>query len=160
MPLEPRFIVDTMLGNLARWLRILGYDTLYSNRYKDYKILEIAANDHRVIVTRDRGLFISAKKRDLEAVLIESEEIEDMLRILRKRYGIRLEIDPDDTRCPICNYPLKRTTSLIEVSGKVSSEILSRYREFWICYKCGKVYWRGSHWSNIEKTLEKARSIE
>ncbi|MGC9009740.1 MAG: Mut7-C RNAse domain-containing protein [Sulfolobales archaeon] len=160
MPIEPRFVVDTMLGNLARWLRILGYDTLYSNRYSDYRILKISEEDRRVLVTRDRGLFIRAKKNNLEAVLIETESVEEMLRILRKRYNIRLEVDPNDTRCPACNYPLKRTTSLTEVAGKVSSEIASKYREFWVCYRCGKVYWRGNHWKTIEKTLERARSVE
>ena len=160
MPLEPRFVVDTMLGNLARWLRILGYDTIYSNRFSDHRLLKISEEDHRVIVTKDRGLFIRAKKNNLEAVLLETESIEEMLRILRRKYSIRLEIDPEDTRCPVCNYPLRRTTSLTDVAGKVSSEIASKYREFWICNRCGKIYWRGNHWRTIEKTLERARQIQ
>ncbi|NAZ12899.1 MAG: hypothetical protein GU359_01945 [Desulfurococcales archaeon] len=157
MPIEPRFIVDTMLGDLARWLRILGYDTLYSNKYEDWKILKTSENDKRIIVTRDRGLFIKARKKSLDVVLIEGEEIYEMLRELKTLLGIRLEIDPDDTRCPICNTPLRRTTSLNDVIGRVSDNILKKYKEFWICDKCGKVYWRGRHWRSIEKILEKAK---
>ncbi|MEZ0289573.1 MAG: Mut7-C RNAse domain-containing protein [Sulfolobales archaeon] len=159
MPVEPRFIVDTMLGSLARWLRMLGYDTLYDNKFEDWKILRIASEDKRVILTRDRGLYITARKRNLDAVLVDSEDIVEALRYLKKKLDIRLEIDPNDTRCPICNYPLRRTSSLIELASRVPSYIATRYREFWICDKCGRVYWRGRHWKSIERLLSKARSL-
>jgi uncharacterized protein with PIN domain len=153
LPSDPRFIVDTMLGNLARWLRILGYDTIYSPEMEDWAILKIAERDKRILITRDVGLYRRAIKRGLEAVLIDTLKIEEMLRTLITRYNLRREFDENDTRCPKCNNILRRTTSLIEVSSKVEKPIALSYRVFWICSSCGKVYWKGKHWKTIEKIL-------
>ncbi|MEL9929880.1 MAG: Mut7-C RNAse domain-containing protein [Sulfolobales archaeon] len=158
MSLELRFIVDTMLGSLARWLRILGYDSLYDRNYDDWRIIRIASEDRRIIITKDRGLYITARKKGLDAILIEDENIAEALKNLRRRYGIKLEIDPKNTRCPICNNLLRRTSSVIDIAGRVPESVAKNYKEFWICDKCGRVYWRGRHWRSIEKILSQARS--
>jgi len=150
-----RFIADSMLGSLARWLRMLGYDTLYAKNWHDARILEVAEQEGRTVVTRDHGLYVRAVKRGLEAVLVP-EEVEDALAILALRFGLRLEVDPDRSRCPHCNAPLRRATRE-EVSGKVPPRVLERHGEFWVCSGCGQVYWRGGHWRGIEATLAEAR---
>ena len=157
MPPYPRFIVDAMLGHVARWLRLLGYDTEYSRSYEDWRILKIAEEEDRVIVTRDLGLFRRARKRGLRAVYVEEPAIEKVLALLSLKFGIRLSFDKHDTRCPVCNGVLRYTTSLVDVAGKVSEAIAVRYREFWICTRCGKVYWQGRHWRNINQVLEVAK---
>jgi len=157
MPSSPRFVADSMLGHVARWLRLLGYDTLYFRSIKDWKLLKIAEEEDRVLLTRDLGLYRRARKRGIRAFFIEDPSIENVLAMLSAKLGLRLEFDPDDTRCPSCNTPLRRTTSLIDVAGKVSPEIATKYREFWVCPSCGKVYWRGNHWRTIERILEVAR---
>lgn len=153
MPSDPRFVVDTMLGNLARWLRILGYDTLYSPTIEDWAILRIAEKEKRIIVTRDIGLYRRAVRKGLLAVLVSDTEIRSMLEMLSTRCGIKIRFDENDTRCPICNGVLRKTDSLVEVSGKVDPQILSSYKTYWVCNSCGKVYWKGKHWKNIEKIL-------
>lgn len=153
MPSDPRFVVDTMLGNLARWLRILGYDAIYSPKMEDWAILKTAEEEGRIILTRDVGLYRRAIKKGLEAFLIDSSKIEEMLRELARRYNIRTEFNENDTRCPICNTPLRKTSSLTEVSGKVDKKILLSYRSFWVCPSCGKIYWKGKHWKTIENIL-------
>lgn len=153
MPADPRFVVDTMLGNLARWLRILGYDTVYSPTMEDWAILRIAEREKRVLVTRDVGLYRRAIKKGLEAVLIDTVKIEEMLRILARRYRLRTTFDENDTRCPKCNNVLKKTNSPLEVSGKVDENVVISYRVFWVCSSCGKVYWKGRHWRTIEEIL-------
>jgi len=158
MPSHPRFVADSMLGHVARWLRLLGYDTLYFRSIKDWKLLEIASSEDRVLLTRDLGLFRRARKRGIRAFFVEDPAIEKILAQLSARYGVRLEFDPDDTRCTECNTPLKRTTSLAEVSHLVSPYIATKYREFWVCPRCKKVFWRGTHWKSIEKILELAKS--
>ncbi|HIP57344.1 MAG TPA: hypothetical protein EYH02_04670 [Ignisphaera aggregans] len=157
MPDYPRFIVDSMLGHVARWLRLLGYDTLYFRDIEDWKLLKIAEEEDRILLTRDLGLFRRARKRGLRALFIEDPSIERVLALLSARYGIRLEFEKHDTRCPECNAKLRYTTSLVELSGKVSSYIATKYKEFWVCSSCGKVYWQGRHWKSIEKSLEIAR---
>ncbi|RLG85094.1 MAG: hypothetical protein DRO15_07930 [Thermoprotei archaeon] len=170
MPTTPRFIVDAMLGDLARWLRMLGYDTKYNKNYEDWQLIKIAMDEDRILLTRDMSLFRRANTtfrkagRDrLRAFYLEWGDIEDVLAnlaiLLRRKLSIdlRLDIDPLDTRCPICNSPLRYTTSLVEIAGRVPEVIANRYREFWICSGCGKVYWRGKHWITIEEKLKKAK---
>lgn len=152
---RPRFIVDSMLGSLARWLRILGYDTVYAKGWHDARILEVAAEESRVVVTRDHGLYRRALRRGLETVLV-GEDPAEALALLNLRFGIRLEANPDESRCPLCNAPLRRA-SREEVKGRVPPRVYERYTEFWVCTGCGQVYWRGGHWRGIEETLRKAR---
>jgi len=157
MPSSPRFIVDSMLGHAARWLRMLGYDTVYYRNIDDWKLLRMAKNEDRIILTRDLGLFRRARKNGLRALFIEDPSIEKILALLSIRYGIRLEFDENDTRCPECNGILRYTSSIIEVSSKVSKDIVLKYKKFWICQSCGKVYWQGTHWKTIPSILERAQ---
>ncbi|ALL01279.1 hypothetical protein Pyrde_1231 [Pyrodictium delaneyi] len=150
-----RFIVDSMLGSLARWLRMIGCDTLYAKGWHDSRILEEAESARRIIVTRDRGLFNRARKRGLDAVLV-SDNIVEALALISTKYGIPLEVAPDRSRCPVCNSPLRRTAKE-EVKGRVPPRVYEHYDEFWVCSGCGQVYWRGGHWRGIEETLKEAR---
>ena len=136
---------------------MLGYDTLYYRSIKDWKLLEIAQSEDRILLTRDLGLFRRARKRGIRALFIEDPAIEKVLAQLSVRYGVRLEFDKLDTRCPECNTPLRYTTSPSEVPG-INKFIAEKYHEFWICPRCGKVYWQGRHWKSIIQVLEIARS--
>ncbi len=155
---EPAFIVDTMLGNVARWLRMLGYDTLYYRRIEDWRILRIAERDGRIIVTRDRGLHNRARRKGLRSILLEQDDMAERLAYIALLTGIRLYIDLDRSRCPVCNGELVRV-SREAVRGKVPRRVYERYTGFWLCTRCGKVYWMGSHWEGIEETLRLARKI-
>ncbi len=155
---EPRFIVDTMLGRLARWLRILGYDTVYHRRLEDWKILKIASEENRIIITRDTGLHRRALNKGLKSILLEPDDMAERLALIAYLTGIRLYIDLDRTRCPICNTPLLRVSKK-DVKDKVPRKVYELHDDFWICPRCGKVYWMGSHWRMIEKILEDARRI-
>ncbi len=157
MPSSLRFIVDSMLGHVARWLRMLGYDTVYYRDIEDWKLLKMAKNDDRIVVTRDLGLFRRARKHGLRALFIEDSSIEKILATLSVRYNIRLEFDKNDTRCPECNGILKYTSSIIDVSSKINKDIVLKYKEFWVCQTCGKVYWQGTHWRTISSILEMAQ---
>jgi hypothetical protein len=157
MPAHPRFIVDSMLGHVARWLRLLGYDTLYFRDIEDWKLLRIAKEEGRILITRDVSLYRRARKENLEAILVEDPEIDTILAELSRRFGVELEFHKDDTRCPECNTRLIYTTSITDVAHKIGKNIALRYKEFWICPKCGKVYWQGKHWKTINQILESAR---
>ncbi len=155
---EPIFIVDTMLGKVARWLRMLGYDTLYYKRIDDWRILKIAEREGRIIITRDRSLCNRALKRKLKCILIEHDTIEERLAFIAYKVGIRLFIDLDRSRCPVCNGELVRV-SKDKVIDKVPKRVLEKHEDFWVCRRCGKVYWLGMHWRGIEETLRKSRTI-
>ncbi len=153
-----KFIVDSMLGDVARWLRLLGHDTLYSKDYEDWEILRVAEKENRTIVTRDVGLFRRAKKRGINAVYVYPGEIHEMLATIAKYTGIRLVFDPNSTRCPLCNTRLVKITKA-EAISLVPKDVGTRYNTFWKCPKCGKIYWQGTHWRTISFILEKASSL-
>ncbi|MCD6324158.1 MAG: Mut7-C RNAse domain-containing protein [Desulfurococcales archaeon] len=154
-----KFIVDSMLGDVARWLRMLGYDTLYSRRYEDWRVLQIAEKEGRTIITRDRGLFVKARKRGINAVLIYPEgRTERVLAKIAVKTGIKLVFDPSKTRCPYCNVRLERL-SRAEALSLVPPKVAAAYDTFWRCPKCGRIYWKGSHWRTIDEVLKKANDL-
>ncbi len=152
-----RFIVDTMLGDLARWLRILGYDTVYSRIYSDREVLELAFLGGRVLVTRDGGLYRRAVKMGVKSVLVESTIIEERLAEVSVKLGIDLIVDPEKSRCPECNGVLERVEDKSLVKDRVPPNALNSYDIFYVCSKCGKAYWEGSHWHNIRRVIEEAK---
>ncbi len=156
---EPKFVADAMLGNLARWLRIMGYDVLYSRRYSDGQILSIAEKTGRIILTRDRGLYWRARKRGIRAVYMEGESIEERLAELILKLGLRLRLDPSKSRCPECNSPLVVVRDKEKVRDRVPPRALERYEVFYVCPRCGRVYWEGGHWRNIRRIAEEAERL-
>lgn len=153
---EPRFIVDNMLGSLARWLRILGYDTVYDRKSEDWQLLRRAELERRIIITRDRGLHNKAIKQGFKSILLWEDELSDRLAHIAIVTGIRLGVDFNKTRCPEDNTLLIKVLKE-KVKGRVPDTVYNLHSDFWECPKCGKIYWVGSHWRMIEKTLNEAR---
>lgn len=153
---EPRFIVDTMLGSVARWLRILGYDTIYDRSAEDWQIIKRAELEKRIIITRDRGLHTKAIKSGLKSILLWEDDMSDRLAHIALVSGIRLGVNLDKTRCPEDNTSLVKADRE-KIKDRVPVGVYSVHNDFWECPRCGKVYWIGSHWKQIEKVLKEAR---
>ena len=141
-----------MLGSLARWLRILGYDTLYYADRDDDELMTEASSTGRILVTRDSELVHRSIKNGTKVQLIQSDETLKQLQEIIETY--HLEVTPKNTRCPRCNGLLESVekTSLREV---VPEESYNAFEEFWRCIECEAVYWRGSHWTQILESLER-----
>lgn len=146
-----RFLLDGMLGSLARWLRILGYDTVYYNDMQDDELRREAKASDRILITRDLELSNKAKKEGVETVLISSEQVTDQLKELVQSLGLSLV--PLNTRCPRCNGDLNPIEKEL-VEGKVPTESYRVFDDFWVCSVCDAIYWKGSHWTQIKETLE------
>jgi len=148
-----------MLGDVARWLRLLGFDCLYDSSLNDDQLLEIACSQRRVLLTRDRGLHRRALAEGALSILVNSIDVARALRQISKELQLCLVFDEMRSRCPSCNSPLK-IVSREEVAGKVPEGILTRYSKFWVCSneRCSKVYWIGSHWRTIRKVLSSLKS--
>jgi uncharacterized protein with PIN domain len=157
MESEPRFIVDNMLGTVARWLRILGYDTVYDDKAEDWMILRRAQLESRIIITRDRGLHNKALKNGLRSILLWEDDMAERLAHIGLIAGIRLSVDLERTRCPLDNTRLVKVLDKREVKGKVPPRVYELHEDFWKYTVCGKVYWIGKHWRLIEKILDEAR---
>ncbi|MEM0373272.1 MAG: Mut7-C RNAse domain-containing protein [Sulfolobaceae archaeon] len=138
-----KFIVDAMLGRVARWLRILGYDTLYSRTAEDWWLLKKASEENRILITRDRGLYIRARKKGIECLLLNTnDDIILNLAKIAKKYKIDLDISIEASRCALCNSVLEKID-----------------KERWRCSKCKKEYWKGRHWKTMNEILFKARML-
>ncbi len=153
-----RFLVDAMLGKLARWLRLLGHDAEYGRDASDEELLRRAGEEGRVLLTSDVELFRRALQSGVEAFLVRGRTEEERLAELSSAFGIELEVDLRRSRCPKCNAPVVEVPKE-EVRGLVPEGSWRRYDRFWRCTGCGQIYWQGSHWSNIEAVLSRAREL-
>lgn len=139
------FLADAMLGKLTRYLRMMGYDVEYAGDHDvetDNDLLRLAEQTDRRIITRDTEI---ASQTD--ATLLETLEIQDQLTELHDK-GFNLQLTTP-SRCSVCNAELRQTA---EHPEHAPSE-----QRVWRCRECGKHYWKGSHWRDVEKTLEDIR---
>ena len=153
-----RFLVDGMLGGLARWLRILGQDVRYDSKATDNDLLRVAEEESMVLLTRDKELYERAIAREISSALVLGETEEERLAQIANSFGISLDVTMAKTKCPECGSDLKET-SKDEIAGRVPPASLKLYHQFWECTgrNCGKVYWVGSHWKHIHQALEGAK---
>lgn len=144
---KPRFGVDAMLGKLARFLRILGYDTLYWREQSDFEILKEASSNNRILITRDKKLCWKAIDEGIDVVCFtEPLPIHKLLSYMKKANLIELSFNPKKSRCPLCNGELAETSNPLLSYGKVG-------RKYFVCKNCGMIYWVGRHFYNIKRIL-------
>lgn len=148
---HPAFVVDHMLGSLARWLRMLGYDAIYDQSLSDSELLEIGERENRIVLTRDRAL---AEKGGF---LIDRTSLDEQL--LSVSEGFRLTFRPDEIRCSACNGKLN-VIDENEAAESVPERSLRSSTEFWKCTECGKVYWDGTHWVSIRERFRRLNLTE
>ncbi len=149
------FLADGMLGKLARWLRMLGQDVIYSTQLSDNELLDLANVECRVLLTKDFELYKRAVGRGLDAFYLEGKTESDRLAEVAKRYGITLAVDMDKSHCPICNTKLQAVPKE-QLKEELEKDTFTYYDKFWKCPNCGQVYWQGAHWKQINNTLNQA----
>lgn len=137
----PRFVADHMLGSLARWLRIMGYDTVYDKSLDDPGIANLARAESRFILTRDREL-----AKEPGALMIEADDLDLQLKAIAEKYGLKFH--DDLIRCSACNGDLADLDKA-QAKESVPEGAFENNDKFWKCLKCGKVYWKGTHWHGI-----------
>ena len=158
-----RFIVDEMLGHLVRWLRILGFDTLSaidlreSTADVDRPILLAALKEGRIVVTSDKQLLMRAMRIGLDAIYIEpnSDKVKALRKILEEFKAFNEARKNMFTRCPMCNGQLVKVEGkdISTIKDRIPEGVLKFHKMFWVCKKCGKIYWIGSHFRNIKRIL-------
>jgi hypothetical protein len=143
-----RFLADTMLGRLATWLRILGYDTEYF-RGTDTALIQRARDDGRILLTRDTGLL--RRRRMPPHLFVLSDHVTEQLRQVMSAFRLT-PADRSEGRCPRCNAVVEPRTKA-EVAGRVPEFVWSHQEAFWGCPSCGRVYWAGSHRQRMNETI-------
>ena len=149
-----KFMVDTNVGKLARWLRMMGYDAAFFTDGDDAEMIATALKEDRVIITRDshimkRGVVTGGR---LRAILVRSDEPERQIREVVAVMGLAGHFKPF-TLCLECNQPLK-TRQKDEVKGRVPPYVFGTQHQFVECPSCRRIYWRGTHWAAMNKKLE------
>jgi len=142
-PDDTRLMLDVMVGDLARILRMCGYDTAYAPErglLEDDEIADHARREDRVLVTRDERFAASYP----ESVLVTSTNTDEQLSELRDA-GLELELG-EDARCSSCNGELEEVDDRPEHAPDDVERV-------WQCTECGQYYWHGSHWAHVEKRL-------
>jgi hypothetical protein len=148
----PRFFADAMLGRLARWLRLAGYDTRYDPDVVDADLVRIALEEGRTILTRDRALPVEWTIEDV--LVLHSEELSAQLREVAARFVLDWP-SRAFTRCSACNTPIEPARAE-EAAGRVPPAILAQRPALARCPGCGRIYWEGSHTARVRRALERA----
>ncbi len=137
-----------MLGKLARWLRLLGYDSSYYRDIEDRRLLELAKINDRVLITRDKEVVQKAKKTGIKIQEIKGTVLKDQLAEVTLKWNLNKTLIPEKTRCVSCNGEVKIVKKIC-VQGRVPNGTFSYHNQFWECTQCEKIYWKGAHWKNI-----------
>lgn len=145
-----RFIADAHLGGLARYLRLLGFDTLFANDLGDERLASIAAAEHRIVLSRDRNLLM--RRAVTHGLYVPQKRPREQVQHVLDRLDLYRIIRPF-TRCTVCNGSLDPISKL-EVEIKLPQRVLAAFDEFWRCSGCGRVYWRGSHYDRLQAFVE------
>lgn len=146
-----RFILTPELGRLAKWLRILGFDTVYSTQINFSSLLIQALRDNRIILTRN-SRFIN-KARVAKCVQIQSDQVNQQLKQILRDLDIRPNTEKMFSRCIICNVELNEIDKQ-KVKNKVPEYVFKTQDEFFNCPACQRIYWSGTHWGNVSNTLK------
>jgi uncharacterized protein with PIN domain len=145
----PAFVADCHLGKLAKYLRMMGFDTLYFPSIDDDDLVRLATEEDRIILSRDREL---CARKKVPCLLLQPEDTVAQLKTVVAAYGLKTLNSPF-SRCLVCNAPL-RSIDKKEVTGMVPPKIVKFFSEFAICPECKKVYWHGDHYKRMKRLIE------
>ena len=152
---KPIFLVDAMLGNLAKKLRVLGYDSTYFSSIEDEKLVIIAKNEKRTILSKDELLCKTAQNQNIPAILIRgNDELEQIAQIHQSMKLEKFVIDTNNSRCIVCNGKLQPIEKY-RIIDKIPEGILEREEKFWMCDGCKKIYWQGTHFEKLQEFADK-----
>jgi len=150
---KPTFLVDAMLGNIAKKLRLLGYDSYYSSNVSDDEVIFKAKKEGRILITKDEQLSKSAERNKISTIQIDkNDEVSQLVQIFQNQDLPKFVMDTNTTRCTLCNGQLY-SINKNKILGKVPKGVLSNTENFWECDACNKIYWKGTHIDRLQKFL-------
>lgn len=139
-----RFAADAHLGRLARTLRLLGFDTAYSNAFTKTGLLRLAGEENRIVLSRNPAFATPATVQSFRVV---SENYLEQIKTVVRQFGLLSALRPF-TRCLVCNG-LLHTVAKETIEQGLEENIRRYYQEFWQCESCLRIYWKGSHYRRM-----------
>lgn len=143
---EPKFVLDVHLGKLAAYLRMLGFDALYGSCFTDAELVRISAEQRRILLTRDRGVL--KHNAVTHGYWLRETDSRRQIAEIVGRFDLASAIHPF-TRCMACNIILQ-PVSKEEVRSMLPARIAQTHDEFRRCPRCGRIYWKGSHYDRMQ----------
>jgi len=143
----PKFILDGHLGTLAKYLRMLGFDTVYKSAYQDEEIINRSLAENRTILTRDRQLLKS--RRVIRGYQVVNTNSAGQIREILGHFALYSLIKPL-SRCLECNGRVQIKDKAY-LKRAVPRNVYSRFNTFYVCSGCGKIYWKGTHCRSMHK---------
>jgi len=147
---ESRFVADTHLGRLVRYLRMLGFDTKYRDDTQDGELAATSSEERRILLTRDRGLL----KRSVvtRGYCVRATDPREQLREVLRRFDLSAAVAPF-SRCVHCNSLLRPTHKEL-ISDRLPPKTGQYYEEFHVCPGCERIYWKGSHYRRMQRFMD------
>ena len=145
-------MVDINVGRLAKWLRAMGYDTIFPKENGDNELVRIALRENRVLVTRDAGIALRRVVRlgQMSVALIEKDDLRSQLKQLVQ--DLELDLSGGFSLCVCCNESL-HSIDKQDVTDLLPPYVLLTQPKFFECPECRRVYWPGTHWANMKSEL-------
>ena len=145
-------MVDVNVGRLAKWLRVMGYDTLFVPNVDDTELLRIAREQKRIALTRDRHIMErrAVRASQVEVVLLQSDDFREQMKQVTEDLG--LDFQKGFSLCIECNVALQEIGKE-SIQDRVPPFVYRTQDQFLVCPDCRKLYWRGTHWQNMKKEL-------
>ena len=148
---KTKFILDVHLGTLARYLRMLGFDTLYRNDYKDEEIVHISIKEKRIILTRDLAILKNGKVT--HGYFVRETDPKKQICEISRRFDLKDQFKPFH-RCMECNGIIRKVDKTA-VEKILQANTRKAFQDFFQCTSCEKVYWKGSHYEKMSDLIDK-----
>ncbi|MBT4504294.1 MAG: Mut7-C ubiquitin/RNAse domain-containing protein [Gemmatimonadetes bacterium] len=145
-----RFILDVHLGKLARYLRLLGFDSLYRNDFDDAEIVAISLSERRIILTRDKGILKTGAVT--HGYWLREVRPKAQLREVVKALDLGRSTKPF-TRCMVCNVELSRVEKR-EIVDQLPERVRENQDTFARCSGCHRIFWAGSHYERLQELVQ------
>jgi len=153
---NPKFIADVHLGKLARYLRMMGFDVIYNNNFKDHEIVKLSLKERRAILTRDRGIL--KRSEVTHGYWLRSTKIKEQVVEILNRFSLKNIIN-EFSRCLECNSALN-SVSKEEIINLLPPKVIQSQEEFYRCAACNKLFWKGTHYQRMFSFIQSVRDIE
>jgi len=151
----PFFVVDSHLGKLAMDLRVLGFDSLYEQNYTEDRIIRLAEQDNRVVLTRNIGLLKNGRVQ--KGYWLRSQDPDVQIKEVINYFDLKEKLNPF-TRCRICNGNIN-PVSKVRVEDQLPPMTKIHFEEFYQCERCKQVYWKGSHYEKMEEFVRSIKEM-
>ena len=146
---KKKFLVDGMLGNVAKKLRLMGFDSKYFSNKTDDEILKIIQNEDRILITKDEELSKRAEKLGFEPILMTGNDELRHFKEIKQKISLDFSIKCEMTRCTVCNGELNSVEKNL-IKDKIPKKVIENKNSFWKCISCKKIYWEGTHITHLQ----------